>query len=106
MDGFHYDAHPMGMLIGTVGALSTFYPDAKQIFDEDSRRKQTYRLIAKVATIAAFAYRRRMGLPYAYPDNDLSFTGNFLKRRCCSIPSRRSRGHVRFIWAMISVTMC
>jgi citrate synthase len=78
MDGFHYDAHPMGMLIGTVGALSTFYPDAKQIFDADSRQKQTYRLIAKVATIAAFAYRHRMGLPYAYPDNDLSFTGNFL----------------------------
>src|SRR5262245_58736701 len=78
MDGFHYDAHPMGMLIGTVGALSTFYPDAKHIFDADSRRKQTYRLIAKAATIAAFAYRHRMGLPYAYPDNDLSFTGNFL----------------------------
>jgi citrate synthase len=78
MDGFHYDAHPMGMLIGTVGALSTFYPDAKHIFDADSRRKQTYRLIAKVATIAAFAYRHRMGLPYAYPDNDISFTGNFL----------------------------
>jgi citrate synthase len=78
MDGFHYDAHPMGMLIGTLGALSTFYPDAKHIFDADSRRKQTYRLIAKVATIAAFAYRHRMGLPYAYPDNDLSFTGNFL----------------------------
>jgi len=78
MDGFHYDAHPMGMLIGTVGALSTFYPDAKQIFDADSRRKQTCRLIAKVATIAAFAYRHRIGLPYAYPDNDLSFTGNFL----------------------------
>jgi len=78
MDGFHYDAHPMGMLIGTVGALSTFYPDAKHIFDADSRRKQTYRLIAKVATIAAFAYRHRTGLPYAYPDNDLSFAGNFL----------------------------
>jgi citrate synthase len=78
IDGFHYDAHPMGMLIGTVGALSTFYPDAKQIFDATSRQKQTYRLIAKVATIAAFAYRHRMGLPYAYPDNDLSFTGNFL----------------------------
>src|SRR6266498_186042 len=78
MDGFHYDAHPMGMLIGTVGALSTFYPDAKHIFDADSRLKQTYRLIAKVATIAAFAYRHRTGLPYAYPDNDLSFAGNFL----------------------------
>src|SRR5262247_1058193 len=78
MDGFHYDAHPMGMLIGTVAALSTFYPDAKEIFNAEARRKQVYRLIAKVATIAAFAYRHRMGLPYAYPDNDLSFPGNFL----------------------------
>jgi citrate synthase len=78
IDGYHYDAHPMGMFIGTVGALSTFYPDAKNIFNEESRRKQIYRLIAKVATIAAFAYRHRMGLPYSYPDNDLSFTGNFL----------------------------
>ena len=78
IDGYHYDAHPMGMFIGTVGALSTFYPDAKNIFDEEARRKQVYRLIAKVATIAAFAYRHRMGLPYSYPDNDLSFAGNFL----------------------------
>jgi citrate synthase len=78
IDGYHYDAHPMGMFIGTVGALSTFYPDAKNIFDAEARQKQIYRLIAKVATIAAFAYRHRMGLPYSYPDNDLSFTGNFL----------------------------
>src|SRR5215510_1170373 len=78
IDGFHYDAHPMGMLIGTVAALSTFYPDAKEIFNAEARRKQLYRLIAKVATIAAFAYRHRMGLPYVYPDNDLSFPGNFL----------------------------
>ncbi|QQS46327.1 MAG: citrate synthase [Acidobacteriota bacterium] len=78
IDGYHYDAHPMGMLIGTVGALSTFYKGAKDIFDAESRRRQTYRLIAKVATIAAFAYRHRIGLPYVYPDNDLSFTGNFL----------------------------
>ncbi len=78
MDGFHHDAHPMGMLVGTVGALSTFYPDAKKIFDEAARRKQVYRLIAKVPTIAAFAYRHSTGLPYAYPDNDLSFAGNFL----------------------------
>jgi citrate synthase len=78
MDGFHYDAHPMGMLVGTVGALSTFYPDAKRIFETEARRKQVYRLIAKVATIAAFAYRHSKGLPYAYPDNDLSYTGNFL----------------------------
>jgi citrate synthase len=78
IDGFHYDAHPMGILIGTVGALSTFYPDAKQIFDPESRRVQTHRLIAKMPTMAAFAYRHSIGMPYAYPDNDLSYTGNFL----------------------------
>ena len=78
MDGFRYDAHPMGMLVGTVGALSTFYPDAKNVFDLESRRVQTRRLIGKVPTIAAFAYRHTRGLPYVYPDNDLSYTGNFL----------------------------
>ncbi|HEX8141256.1 MAG TPA: citrate synthase [Pyrinomonadaceae bacterium] len=78
MDGFHYDAHPMGMLVGTIGALSTFYPEAKDIFNEEGRRKQIYRLIAKVATMAAFSFRHRRGLPYAYPDNDLSYEGNFL----------------------------
>ena len=78
MDGFNYDAHPMGMLIGTIGALSTFYPEAKDIFDEQCRQKQISRLIAKVATIAAFSYRHRKGLPYSYPDNDLSYEGNFL----------------------------
>ncbi|HKC64077.1 MAG TPA: citrate synthase [Pyrinomonadaceae bacterium] len=78
MDGFNYDAHPMGMLIGTIGALSTFYPEAKDIFDEECRKKQIYRLLAKVATIAAFSYRHRKGLPYSYPDNDLSYEGNFL----------------------------
>ncbi len=78
MDGFRYDAHPMGMLLGTVGALSTFYPEARNIFDEDVREKQIQRLIAKVPTLAAFAYRRTRGLPFAYPDNDLSYAGNFL----------------------------
>ncbi len=78
MDGFHHDAHPMGMLVGTIGALSTFYPEAKDIFETDCRQKQIYRLIAKVATIAAFSYRHRQGLPYAYPNNDLSYEGNFL----------------------------
>jgi len=78
IDGFHYDAHPMGILVGTVGALSTFYSDAKRIFDADSRRTQTHRLIAKMPTLAAFAYRHSIGMPYAYPDNDLSYTGNFL----------------------------
>ena len=78
MDGFRYDAHPMGMLVGTVGALSTFYPDAKNIYDLESRRMQTRRLIGKMPTIAAFAYRHSRGLPYVYPDNELTYTGNFL----------------------------
>jgi len=78
MDGFHYDAHPMGILVGTVGALSTFYPDAKGIRDPANRQQQIYRLIAKMPTMAAFAYRHSLGMPYAYPDNDLSYAGNFL----------------------------
>jgi citrate synthase len=78
MDGFNYDAHPMGMLVATVGAMSTFYPDARNIHDPVSRTKQTYRLIAKVPTLAAFAYRHSLGMPYVYPDNDLSYTENFL----------------------------
>ncbi len=78
LDGFHYDAHPMSMLISTVGALSSFYPESKDIFNEDSRRKQIYRLLGKLPTIAAFAYRHSLGLPFVYPDNDLSYTGNFL----------------------------
>jgi citrate synthase len=78
MDGFHYDAHPMGMLVSTVAALSTFYPDAKHIFNAESRKLQSYRLVGKMPTLAAFAYRHSQGLPYAYPDNDLSYTGNFL----------------------------
>jgi citrate synthase len=78
IDGFHHDAHPMGILVSTVAALSTFYPDAKKIFDAKSRREQTYRLISKMPTLAAFAYRHSLGLPYSYPDNDLSYTGNFL----------------------------
>jgi citrate synthase len=78
MDEFHHDAHPMGILVSTVGALSTFYPDAKKIFDKKSREAQTYRLISKMPTLAAFAYRHSLGLPYSYPDNDLSYTGNFL----------------------------
>jgi len=77
-DSFHYDAHPMGILIGTVGALSTFYPEAKHIFDLEVRALQQVRLIAKMPTIAAFAYRHARGLFFAYPDNDLSYTGNFL----------------------------
>jgi citrate synthase len=78
MNGFHHDAHPMGILVGTLGALSTFYPEAKDITDEAVRRKQIWRLIAKMPTLAAFAYRHSRGLPYAYPDNDLSYAGNFL----------------------------
>ncbi|HXQ21889.1 MAG TPA: citrate/2-methylcitrate synthase, partial [Candidatus Acidoferrales bacterium] len=78
MDGFRYDAHPMGILVGTIGALSTFYPDANNVQDLESRRLQTRRLIGKLPTLAAFAYRRTLGLPYVYPDNDLSYTENFL----------------------------
>jgi citrate synthase len=78
MQGFRYDAHPMGMLLASVGALSTFYPDASQIKDEEIRYLQIIRLIAKMPTLAAFAYRHAMGQPYVYPDNDLRYPGNFL----------------------------
>src|SRR2546430_14857723 len=78
MEGFQYDAHPMAIFLSTVGAMSGFYPDAKNIFDKGSRLRQTYRLIAKVPSIAAWAYRHSIGRPYVYPDNDLTFTGNFL----------------------------
>jgi citrate synthase len=78
MDGFRHDAHPMGMLLGTLGALSTFYPDAKDIFNPQSRMIQIHRLIAKMPTLAAFSYRFSRGLPYVYPNNDLSYTANFL----------------------------
>jgi citrate synthase len=78
VDGFNYDAHPMGMLIGTVGAFSTYYPDARHVDDPANRELQTWRLIAKMPTIAAFAYRHSRGLPFVYPDNDLSYPGNFL----------------------------
>ncbi|HKZ52729.1 MAG TPA: citrate synthase [Candidatus Acidoferrales bacterium] len=75
---FRYDAHPMGMLVSTLAALSTFYPEAKQVRDPEVRKKQVYRLIAKTPTLAAFAYRHSRGLPFVYPDNDLSYAGNFL----------------------------
>jgi citrate synthase len=78
IDGFHHDAHPMGILVSTVGALSTFYPEAKGIDDAEARQQQIVRLIAKFPTLAAFAYRHSIGMKYAYPDNDLSFAGNFL----------------------------
>jgi citrate synthase len=78
IEGFRYDAHPMGMLVGSVGALSTFYPNANRITDPECRHIQTIRLIAKMPTLAAFAYRHNMGQPYVYPDNDLSYAGNFL----------------------------
>lgn len=78
MQAFRYDAHPMGMFIATVSALSTFYPEARAVDDPDLRMHQIKRLIAKVPTIAAFSYRHTRGLPYVYPDNDLSYTGNFL----------------------------
>jgi citrate synthase len=78
MQGFRYDAHPMGMLLASVGALSTFYPDANQIKDPEIRYMQIIRLIAKMPTLAAFSYRHAMGQPYVYPDNELSYSGNFL----------------------------
>jgi citrate synthase len=78
IQGFRHDAHPMGMLLGSVGALSTFYPDANDIKDPENRHIQTIRLIAKMPTLAAFAYRHNMGQPYVYPDNDLAYSGNFL----------------------------
>src|SRR3954467_13007697 len=78
LQGFRYDAHPMGMLLSCVGALSTFYPDASKIEDDDERHMAAVRLIAKLPTLAAFAYRHSLGLPYNYPDNDLSYPGNFL----------------------------
>jgi citrate synthase len=78
MEGFHHDAHPMGILVSTLAALSTFYPDAKNIFDPDSRHKQVIRLIAKMPTIAAGAHRHSVGMPFVYPDNSLDFCSNFL----------------------------
>jgi citrate synthase len=78
IDGFRYDAHPMGILLSTVGALSTFYPEAKNVGDAANRRIQMTRLVAKIPTLAAYAYRHRRGLPIVYPDNDLSYAGNFL----------------------------
>ena len=78
LEGFRYDAHPMGMFLSAVGALSTFYPDAKNIFDSESRRLQMVRLIAKVPGIAAYVYRHNIGRPFVLPDNELSFSGNFL----------------------------
>ena len=78
MQGFRYDAHPMGMLLASVGALSTFYPEAAAIHDHEIRYLQMIRLIAKMPTLAAFSYRHNLGMPYVYPDNDLSYPGNFL----------------------------
>jgi citrate synthase len=78
MEGFRHDAHPMGLFISTVGALSTFYPDAKEIFSPESRRLQTLRMIAKVPSISAYAYRHSIGRPFNLPDNDLTYAGNFL----------------------------
>jgi citrate synthase len=78
IDGFHHDAHPMGILMSTVAALSTFYPDARNICDPAVRRKQVVRLIAKMPTLAAFAYRHRLGLPYIYPDPEFCYTKNYM----------------------------
>src|SRR6185436_11223328 len=78
LGGFRHDAHPMGMLLGATAALSTFYPDANDIDDAENRDIQTIRMISKMPTLAAFAYRHAQGQPYVYPDNDLAYSGNFL----------------------------
>jgi citrate synthase len=78
MDGFHHDAHPMGILMSTVAALATFYPEARNLCDAEVRHAQIVRLIGKMPTIAAFAFRHRMGLPYVYPDPELSYTKNYM----------------------------
>jgi len=78
LEGFRYDAHPMGMFISTVAALATIYPEARNVHDPDSRRLQIYRLIGKVPTIAAYTFRHGLGYPYVYPDNDMSYTENFM----------------------------
>ncbi len=78
LDGFRYDAHPMGIFMATIAALATFYPESKEVFDPEMRHIQWYRAIAKMPTIGAFAYRHRMGMPYVYPDNSMSYTENFL----------------------------
>ncbi len=78
IDGFHYDAHPMGILTSTVAALSTFYPEARNIKDKLNRKLQILRLVGKMPTIAAYAYRHSLGLPYVFPENDLSYTENFM----------------------------
>ncbi len=78
LEGFRYDAHPMGMLVSTVAALSTVYPEARNVLDPQNRRIETVRLIAKMPTIAAYTYRHSLGLPYVYPDNDLGYTANFM----------------------------
>jgi citrate synthase len=88
MEGFRYDAHPMGILVSTVAALSTFYPEARNITDPDVRKRQIHRLIAKMPTLAAFAYRHSVGLPYTYPDNDLSYAGNFLNMMFKTVESK------------------
>ena len=78
MEGFRYDAHPMGMLLGAIGTLSTYYPESKNVLDPESRRVQTIRAIGKVATVAAWSYRHTLGYPFIYPDNELTYVGNFL----------------------------
>jgi len=88
LEGFHYDAHPMGMLVSAIAALSTFYPDAKQIFDEERRHEQVIRLIAKVPTLAAAAHRFSVGMPFVYPDNSLSFPENFLSMMWKTVEAR------------------
>jgi citrate synthase len=93
MGGFRYDAHPMGMLMSTVAALATFYPEARSVHDAPTRHNQIVRLIAKMPTLAAFAYRHSLGMPYRYPDNELSYTANFLHMMFRVTDSRRYAQH-------------
>jgi citrate synthase len=79
MDGFHYDAHPMGMLVSGLAALSTFYPGSKNLFDRETRQQHIVRLVAKMPTLAACAYRFSEGMPFVFPDNSISFTANFMQ---------------------------
>ena len=95
IDGFRYDAHPMGILVSTLAALSTVYPEAKNVHDPENRQKQIVRLIAKMATLAACSYRHRRGHPYVNPDNDLSYTENFMNMLWKMWPARLS--HARWM---------
>ena len=99
LEGFRYDSHTMGMLVGVLGALSTFYPDARDISDDETRESHIFRLIGKVTTIAAFGYRHSRGLPYIYPDRDLCYCGNMLNM-LFNFPGRKYKADPALIRAL------